>query len=136
VELPPHTRLWFDTRNIAALQDDETERAAAIEVKSRAIAVLTQFNYDPDSVVKAVETGDLNLLTHNGPVVDMKGGAVPLARPPSQHFDPTTGQQIVKPDGNQSGARPLAGTGNSQPSNNGAASNGKTFTPNNSGQKI
>lgn len=126
VSVPAGSRLWFDTRNIAALQDDETEKAAATQVRADAIAKLVQFNFDPDSVVKAVETGDLNLLKHSGPVVDMKGGAVPLARPPGIKYDVTTGEPITaKPNGNESGARPLGGAAGAGSTGAPAALNGK-----------
>jgi phage portal protein BeeE len=97
VQVPEHSRLWFDKRNIAALQDDEVERANSIVIKAQAIAHLTQFGYAPDSVVDAVETGDLTLLKHPGPPIDLKGGSLPLAKPPAVKYDPATGEQIAAP---------------------------------------
>src|SRR6266702_2752090 len=95
VQTPDHSRLWYDTRNIAALQADETDRAQAIEVKAQAIAHLTQFVYDPASVIQAVDTGDLTLLKHPGPPIDLKGGSLPLARPPAVKYDPETGEALT-----------------------------------------
>lgn len=63
VEVPAGNRLWFDTTDIAALQDGEMERGQTVLVKSQAVLALNQAaKYDPASVITAVNSGDLTQL--------------------------------------------------------------------------
>lgn len=63
LDVPAGNRLWFDTADIAALQDGEMERGQTALVKAQAVLALNQAaKYTPDSVVTAVDSGDLTLL--------------------------------------------------------------------------
>lgn len=62
-DVPSGNRLWFDTSDIAALQDGEMERGQTVLVKSQAVLALNQAaKYDPDSIITAVNSGDLTQL--------------------------------------------------------------------------
>lgn len=63
VDVPAGNRLWYDTADIAALQDGEMERGQATLVRAQSVLALTQAQkYTPDSVVSAVDSGDLTQL--------------------------------------------------------------------------
>jgi phage portal protein BeeE len=51
-------RLWYDTSDIAALQDTETNQAQVALIRSQALQVLHQAGYTPDSAVSFVVSGD------------------------------------------------------------------------------
>lgn len=56
-------RLWYDTSDIAALQDGEMTRSQATLVRAQGVLALNQTNrYDPQSIIDAVEAADLSLL--------------------------------------------------------------------------
>jgi hypothetical protein len=62
-DVPVGNRLWFDTSDVAALQDGEMERGQTVLVKSQAVLALNQAaKYDPGSVITAVNSGDLTQL--------------------------------------------------------------------------
>jgi phage portal protein BeeE len=77
------SRLWFDTGDIAALQDGELQRGQAALVRAQALLTLSQAGYDRDSAVTAVESGDFSLL---------KVAELPPA-PPVQAVQHMLGQQ-------------------------------------------
>jgi hypothetical protein len=63
VDVPAGNRLWFDTSDIAALQDGEMEKGQTALVKAQAVLALNQAaKYTPDSIVSAVDANDLTLL--------------------------------------------------------------------------
>ena len=63
LDAPAGNRLWFDTSDIAALQDGEMERGQTVLVKAQAVLALNQAQkYDPASVITAVDSGDLTQL--------------------------------------------------------------------------
>jgi len=64
--MPPGARLWYDARHIPFLREDEKDAAEIIQTKSIAIRQLTDAGYTAQSVVAAVEAGDLTLLEHTG----------------------------------------------------------------------
>ena len=88
VDTPEGARLWFDTGHIPALQEAETERAAAQQTAASAISTLIQAGYKPDVAVSAVVAGDTSLLVggHTGLVsVQMQApGSTPNAPGGSQ----------------------------------------------------
>lgn len=65
---PPDDRaeLWYDTGDIAFLREDERDAAAITKEQMLAIESGVRAGYEPDTVVKAVITGNLNLLVHTG----------------------------------------------------------------------
>lgn len=65
---PPNTaaQLWYDDRDIPALQEDIAERASVQEAQARSIKALAEAGFDTGSVVDAVTSGDLKRLQHTG----------------------------------------------------------------------
>jgi hypothetical protein len=54
--------LWYDTGDIAALQDGELEKAQAALVRAQALLAHVQAGYDHMSAVAAVDSMDLSQL--------------------------------------------------------------------------
>lgn len=59
-------RLWYDADNVPFLREDEKDAAEIAKVRAETIATLITAGYEPDSVVAAVNAGDLRLLSHTG----------------------------------------------------------------------
>lgn len=59
-------RLWYDDRNIPALQEDEKDAAEIQSVQATTIVALTNAGYTPESVIAAVQAADFSLLSHSG----------------------------------------------------------------------
>ena len=91
--LPPSgIRLWYDTADIAALQEGEQERAQESLIRAQALLTLRNAGYTRDSAVKAVTANDVSQLV-----------ADPLAAMPAagtQHLLP-------QPPGSGPGVHPL-----------------------------
>jgi hypothetical protein len=62
MDVPAGNRLWFDTSDIAALQDGTLERGQASLVNGQALLALVQAGYTHESAVAAVMSGDLSKL--------------------------------------------------------------------------
>jgi phage portal protein BeeE len=79
--LPSGSRLWYDTADIAALQDGEMERGQAALVRAQALLALVQAGYTHESAIAAVDAMDLSQL---------KAGGVgtPASSQPVQHMLP------------------------------------------------
>lgn len=80
VDAPAGCRLWFDTSDIAALQEGEKERADAMQVLSAAAMSLISAGYTPESVTAALTATDMSLLKHSGLVsvqLQVPGGTPP-----------------------------------------------------------
>lgn len=60
------TRLWYDTRNVAFLREDEKDAAEIQSTRAATIGRLLDSGYEAKSVVAAVEANDFSLLTHSG----------------------------------------------------------------------
>ncbi|HCU97093.1 MAG TPA: hypothetical protein DHU96_32030, partial [Actinobacteria bacterium] len=61
--LPPSgIRLWYDTADIAALQEGEQERAQESLIRAQALLTLRNAGYTRDSAVKAVTANDVSQL--------------------------------------------------------------------------
>jgi phage portal protein BeeE len=88
VNVPPGNRLWFDTSDIAALQDGEMERGQAALVRAQALLALVQAGYTHESAIAAVDSMDLSQL---------KAGGIgtPASSQPVQHLLPQPGQPGV-----------------------------------------
>ena len=88
VAVPDGNRLWFDTADIAALQDGELERGQAALVKAQALLALQQAGYDRMSAVAAVDAADLSQLK--------EAAVLPVAPgQPVQHMLPQTPPGVV-----------------------------------------
>lgn len=66
VDVPADSELWFDTTDIAALQEGEKEAAEAMQVQAATASTLISAGYEPTSVVAAITAGDMTLLKHTG----------------------------------------------------------------------
>lgn len=64
VDVPDDAELWYDDQHISFLQEDEKDDSEILNLKSQATRTLVDGGFTPDSVVKAVEAGDLSLLEH------------------------------------------------------------------------
>jgi len=91
LDVPAGNRLWFDTSDIAALQDGEMERGQTALVRGQALLALVQAGYTHESAVVAVESGDLSKLQAGG--TGTPGGSAPV-----QHLLPQPGQPGVTAD--------------------------------------
>jgi hypothetical protein len=74
-------RLWFDTADIAALQDGEMERGQAALVRAQALLALVQAGYTHESAIAAVDAMDLSQLQAGGV-------GTPSSSQPVQHLLP------------------------------------------------
>jgi phage portal protein BeeE len=79
VPVPGGNRLWFDTADIAALQDGEMERGQAALVRAQALLALVQAGYTHESAIAAVDSMDLSQL-------EAGGAGTPGPSPPVQHM--------------------------------------------------
>lgn len=65
---PPGSRLWYDTRDVAFLQEDQKDEAEIQSAHATTIRQLVDAGYQPDAAVQAVTSGDLRSLVgkHSG----------------------------------------------------------------------
>lgn len=63
---PANSELWYDTRDVAFVQEDRTDEASIMQQKASAILSLVNAGYQPDSIVQAVDNNQLSSLTHSG----------------------------------------------------------------------
>lgn len=65
---PPGSRLWYDTRDVAFLQEDQKDEAEIQARHAETIRRLVDAGFSPDAVVQAVTSGDLRSLSgkHSG----------------------------------------------------------------------
>ena len=66
VNVPGDARLWYDARDIAALQQDSSDEADIRAKDAQTARTLTDGGYDPASVVAFLASGDPTVLTHTG----------------------------------------------------------------------
>jgi len=64
--LPGTVRLWYDDRDVAFLRTDRKDEAEILNAQAETISKLITAGFEPDSVVKAVTTGDMSELKHSG----------------------------------------------------------------------
>jgi hypothetical protein len=88
MDVPAGNRLWFDTGDIAALQDGELEKSQAALVRGQAVLAHIQSGATLESATKAVDAGDITLL---------EAAPVPAAAPAGnvQHMLPQTPPGVV-----------------------------------------
>jgi phage portal protein BeeE len=103
VEVPQGWELWYDTTDVSALQQGEKETADTLQVQAATVSSLISAGYEPESVIRAVVSGDLTLLKHTGLY------SVQL-RPPGAD-DPAQGQNGGP---GATGKRPSGAEGNKQ----------------------
>jgi hypothetical protein len=85
---PGGNRLWFDTSDIAALQDGALEQGQAALVRGQTLLALAQGGYTPDSAVIFVNSGDVTKLV-------ARPGAVPPPAGNVQHMLPQTAPGVT-----------------------------------------
>jgi hypothetical protein len=59
-------RLWYDDRDVSFLQEDVLDAADIRQRDASTMRTLVDGGFEPDSVIQAVTTGDMTLLTHSG----------------------------------------------------------------------
>jgi phage portal protein BeeE len=63
---PAGAKLWYDTKDIAFLQEDEADAAEIHAQNAQTIKTYVEAGFTPDSAVLAVNTGNATLLEHTG----------------------------------------------------------------------
>jgi phage portal protein BeeE len=66
VSVPGDSELWVDDRYIPALKDDIKDAAEVQAKQAQAIRQYVDAGFEPDSVVDAINSGDLKRLKHTG----------------------------------------------------------------------
>ena len=66
VKTPPDAQLWYDDRDIPALQEDQLDAAEIQSTQAQTIQVLINSGFDPDTARDAVKSGDFKRLKHTG----------------------------------------------------------------------
>jgi len=84
LDVPAGNRLWFDTADIAALQDGEMERGQAALVRAQALLALVQAGYTHESAIAAVDAMDLSQLKAGGVGTPSSGPQVQHLLPQAQ----------------------------------------------------
>jgi len=85
-----NSQLWYDDRDIPALQADETDAAKVLQIQAATIGSLIQAGFDPESAVEAVNANDLDRLEHTGltSVQLHSPGAIPAPSQNGNHAEP------------------------------------------------
>lgn len=66
IAVPRNAELWWDESEVYALQDSAKNVSDIRQQQAATISTLITAGYEPDSVVKAVTTGDFGTLVHTG----------------------------------------------------------------------
>jgi len=66
VDVPSDAELWYDDRDISALQEDALDAANVLSTNAQTSKALIEAGFDPKSVFSAVDAQDLTLLKHTG----------------------------------------------------------------------
>ena len=59
-------RLWYDATDVPFLREDEADAANIAAVRAATINTYVAAGFTPESAVKTVDSGDINLLVHSG----------------------------------------------------------------------
>lgn len=63
---PRGAELWYDDRDIAFLQEDQSDAAQIQGTRSQTVRTLTDAGFKPETVIDAVANDDFTLLEHSG----------------------------------------------------------------------
>jgi phage portal protein BeeE len=63
---PADARLWYDDRDISFLRDDSADAAEIASKQASTTRTLVDAGFKPETVVKAVQSGDFSGLVHTG----------------------------------------------------------------------
>jgi hypothetical protein len=66
ITVPRGSELWYSDSDIPALKDDIKDAAEVRQLNAQAIRTLVDGGFEPDSVVDAINAGDLKRLKHTG----------------------------------------------------------------------
>lgn len=66
VDVPAGARLWYDASQVSFLREDHKDLAEVQARQAEAIRQLVDGGFEAESVVTAVTTGDMTLLSHSG----------------------------------------------------------------------
>lgn len=66
VSVPADAELWYDSRDISALQEDQKDAAEIMQMDATAVKTHIDAGWTPESAMAAVAAKDLTLLTHSG----------------------------------------------------------------------
>jgi Phage portal protein len=66
IRTPPGAQLWYDDRDIPALQEDQLDAAEIQSKQAQTIKALTDAGFEAQSVIDAVKSGDFTRLIHTG----------------------------------------------------------------------
>jgi len=81
---PAGTRLWYDSRDVPFLREDEKDSAEILAIRAQTMRTWVDAGYTPDSIKAAMKAGgDIGLLDHSGLF------SVQLQEPGSGTPDPT-----------------------------------------------
>ena len=59
-------RLWYDATDVPFLREDEADAANILKTKAETAFSLISSGFEPESIIKSIESGDLGLLKHTG----------------------------------------------------------------------
>ncbi|WP_211481300.1 phage portal protein [Actinopolyspora xinjiangensis] len=65
-DLGGSARLWYDTRDVPFIREDEADVSAIQQNRAQTIRTLVDSGYTAESVVEAVNSDDIGLLQHSG----------------------------------------------------------------------
>ena len=99
--VPAGAELWYDARDIPALQDNITDKAEVQSKQASAAKLYVDAGYEPDSIVDALNSDDLTRLTHSGlATVQLQpmgeNGGQPAIEPPEEDAEPAARAAIIK----------------------------------------
>ncbi|HET6638596.1 MAG TPA: phage portal protein [Gemmatimonadota bacterium] len=66
IDVPSDAELWYDDRDISALQEDQKDAAEIMQLASTAVKTFVDAGYTPESARDAVSANDMTLLVHSG----------------------------------------------------------------------
>jgi hypothetical protein len=98
---PAGSELFYDDADIPALKDDIKDAAEVQSLNAAAIRQLIDAGFNPESVVDAVNAGDLKRLTHSGLYSVQLQPPMPDGPPPSEQ--PAQGPAKAGPSDSQEG---------------------------------
>jgi hypothetical protein len=85
---PAGSRLWYDDKDIPFLREDSKDAAEIQQIKGSTIRQLVDAGYEPESVVKAVNAENMDLLVHSGLYSVQLQPPMPNGPPPATDMTP------------------------------------------------
>lgn len=87
IRVPSDAELWYDDRDIKALQEDQADAANIMQTDATSAQTLVNAGFEPSSVIAAVAARDMTLLVHTGLTsVQLQPPGADL--PPARSLDP------------------------------------------------